>query len=79
MGVDGYREFQPLPRPPYSFTKLKGSLEARTYTRRNSASNINTCQCKCGYIARQYIDTDISVQHEGTGTGSGERKGRGGR
>ena len=39
------------------------SRGAYSHTRRKSASNINTCQCRCEYIARQYMDTDISVQH----------------
>jgi len=76
VSVDMYREFQPPPRSPYSFTKLKDSLEARTHTHRNSASHISTCQCKCGYIARQYIDTDISVQHGRMGMGRGNGGGR---
>jgi hypothetical protein len=48
---------------PYSFAQLKCSLKVRTHTRPKSESTINTCQCGCEYIARQYIDTDISVQH----------------
>lgn len=66
VSVDRYREFQAQLRPLYSF---KCSLEVRTLTRRNSASNINTCQHKCEYIMRQYCTSKPISRCNSTCTG----------
>ena len=79
MCVDRYQEFQEQSLIFSHSSKVhnSSSLQICTHTHRNSASNTNTYECRCGYNAQQTTDSDISVQHNVHGKRVGGEEGRG--